>query len=866
MTRDLENLFEVFANWAMQHGGAENAADYLVGAGMIDEETAEQLAARFNSNVAEVQTGGPVLKPRHEESWYQGALPSDPRWAQFRQKLITKGRESLIPSLNSASDTIVRLTPAPSGPPRSARGLVVGFIQSGKTTNFTAVAAKLADRNYRMIIVLAGIHNALREQTQERLNEDLVEGNSERWFTITGLGGDFDLTKVGVDAKTGPHKQDAVQFLTAHDKTSLLVVKKNAAVLKKLLKWLGRPEARNALKAASVLVIDDEADQASVETATINPLIRDILALMPRGTYIGYTATPFANVFIDPSDEDDLYPRDFIYPLPQPKGYFGPEMLFGRDDPGVGQADVDGYDMVRSIPDEDEFKLRPMSKREVDGFVPVVTDGLRLALRWFVLATAARWVRGDAGDSSMLIHTSFQTAVHDKYVPVIDREIEMLSEAVSGSVMDAGIIGELRSQWFDETSRVPAEDWGRRAESFDAILEKIPEVIADIKIIVDNYRSDERLNYENGTTNTIIAIGGNTLSRGITLEGLVSSLFIRPTNTYDTLLQMGRWFGFRVGYEDLPRIWTTKSLEHAFRHLALVEHEMRQDMAVYELQNITPQEAAVKIRTHPTLRVTAKMGAALPQRTSYAGARLQTRFFKRYDKDWLENNWMAAERLLADSSRMGQSTLPNGGRLFKNVTVSSVRTFLENFSVLPDQADMNIKMILKYIEQQNALDEAQLTSWNIALMSGTGGLREVGSAKIKTVQRAPYRDSGSIADIKTLMSKEDLVVDIEGLSVAEARKLTEASLKLRRIENEQTRSKGLLVLYPIDPESEPGSDRSAKVRENMDAVGPVMGLALVFPRAADSVAGVDSVKSTHLSVELADHAEEIDTHDEMWES
>ncbi|MBY4570363.1 hypothetical protein ACN95_10070 [Gordonia sihwensis] len=862
MARDLEKLYRVFADWAMLQGGPNAAAETFLSGGMADEETVDILVARFNSNVGAVMTGGPVIKPRHEESWYQGALDSDACWGQFRQKLEDKGRAALIPSLNSASDTIVRLTPNPSGEPKSARGLVVGFVQSGKTTNFTAVAAKLADRRYRMVIVLAGIHNALRQQTQLRLDDDLVSGIPGRWFSITGKHSDFDLTKIGDDSNKGPAKHDAVTYLTAEGKTSLLVVKKNAVILRKLKKWLEKPTAQKALKTAQVLVIDDEADQASVESGTINPLIRDILALLPRGAYIGYTATPFANVFIDPTDASDLYPRDFIYPLPKPEGYFGPEMLFGRDVPGLEDENIDGYDMIRTIPDEDEFKLRPISKKDVDGFTPTVTAELRAAIRWFVMATAARRRRQDFGDSSMLIHTSFQTQVHDEYKPVIKKELDSLKWSVEHSQQE--VIEELRHQWIDETSRVPAEDWEREAVPFNAVLDRVASVVGETRVIVDNYRSEDRLHYEDGQTNTVIAIGGNTLSRGITLEGLVSSVFIRPTNTYDTLLQMGRWFGFRTGYEELPRIWMTKGLQHAFRHLALVEHEMRQDMEVYELQGVTPSEAAVKIRTHPTLRVTAKMGAAKPQRISYAGARLQTRFFLRNDEDWLSTNWAAADQLLSQAQRRVRAVdLHNGGKLFKGVSVSIVRNFLESFQILPDQSDMDTGMILRYIDQQNALDDAQLTSWNVALMSGTGSACSIGGIELTSVVRAPYRDGGALADIKTLMSKEDLVVDIEDISAATARDRTEAQLKLERMARHETSSRGLLVLYPIDQNSEPASERSKQVREKMNAAGPLVGLALVFPKTTYSKSERDSVQSTHIAVELPDHAEEIDTHDEM---
>lgn len=862
MDFDLEKFYDIFAHWAMSHGGPSAAAEYFLSVGVIDEGKAEILTKRFEERVQKVMSGGPVIKPKHEESWYPGALDTDACWGAFRKRLADKGRRDQIDDLNRASDTIVRLTPDPNGEARSARGLVVGHIQSGKTTNFTAVAAKLADRKYRMVIVLAGIHNSLRQQTQDRLIKDLTADLPGRWFTITGVEGDFDLTRLG-DNRQGPARHDAVAYLSAHDQTSLLVVKKNATVLEKLFQWLDKATAKPALQNAQVLVIDDEADQASVETNVINPLIRKILRLFPRGTYIGYTATPFANVFIDPADSDDLYPRDFIYPLPQPEKYFGPETLFGRDVPDLDRDDEQGLDVIRIIPDEDEFLLRPRGKADLDTFLPVMTEELRAAIHWFLMATAARWRRDDKGDSSMLIHTSFQTSVHEKYEPLIESELKKLRSSLAAS--DPTIVDSLGQQWIDETSRVPSERFALTPLTFDEIAPLMLDVIDDCRIIVDNSKSDTRLEYNEDESNTIIAIGGNTLSRGITLEGLVSSVFLRPTNTYDTLLQMGRWFGFRIGYEDLPRIWMTDFLRRAFRHLALVEHEMRQDMAVYELQGITPMDAAVRIRTHPALRVTAKMGAARPARVSYSGARLQTRFYRRWDRAWLESNWQASERLIAAAMRHNRpEDLSNGGKLFRNVNVNDVRTFFEDYDILPDQADMSADQLLQYIERQNAEDDPKLTRWNVAIIGGAGEPVELSGITVSSSIRAPYKDGGELADIKTLMSKVDLVVDVETLPRAKARALPEAQLKQLRIDDPELRDKGLLVLYPLDRDGKPRDDSSAGIREAMGAVSSPIGLALVFPKTSYSDSERDAVQMTHVAVDLAEYPEEVDTDAEVY--
>lgn len=870
---DIKTFFDAFADWAMGHGGPEKAAEFFLMTGAIDEEDAQALRRLYEQDVDQVQEGNRVIKPRDEQRWYTGALDTDPCWSGFKKKLVAKGRSEQIPQLNEASNTIVRLTPDPGGDPQTGRGLVVGYIQSGKTTNFTAVAAKLADRGYKMIIVLAGIHNALRAQTQERLIEDLTEDDPTRWHKITDVDSDFDLVKMsdsnGRKSATGT-KHDAAPYLTASGKTTLLVVKKNATVLQKLHAWLSKPHAKKALIDAKVLVIDDEADQASVATRTINPLIRNILGLFPRGTYIGYTATPFANVFIDPSDKEDLYPRDFIYALPQPEGYFGPEKLFGRDIADLDEEDVDGYDMIRIIPDEDEPKLRPIGKKKTKGFTPVMTESIQDAFSWFVLATAARWVRGDRGDSSMLIHTSYKTEVHESYQEPLEGLREDMEKAIQQQ--DNRTINRLRKQWENETSKVPPSEWGRNSEEFSEVIKMIPAVLANIRIIIDNSKSNERLNYQKDQSNTILAIGGNTLSRGITLEGLVSSVFIRPTNTYDTLLQMGRWFGFRHGYEDLPRIWTTTELRDSFRHLSLVEHEMRQDIESYELQKITPMEAAVKIRTHPLLRITAKMGAARPQRYSCSGARLQTKFFYRNDTDILQTNWDASEHLIhSASAKNNGQPLPNGGTLFTGVGVADIMEFLAHYQVHPNQADMETGVLRSYIQERNIQADPELTRWNVAVIGGSGPEINIAGNRVRGNIRAPYkpspelenippRDRGSrdTAYIKTLMSKQDLVIDIDYISVKEAKNMTEAQLKVRRIQDPATAKRGLLVIYPIDPKSAPDSERSASVRESMDADGTPIGLALVFPKASYSQGERDSVEATHLAVDLYDDEENID--------
>lgn len=862
-----EGLYSIFSSHAMLHG-LDAAVSKFRSFPFCTESQLEAIRKRYVTGIESVGVGGPVIA-QARESWYPGAQPNDPSWKQFVDWMEKEGRSEQVDEVHRATDTIVGLTPDPAKEPRQAKGLVVGFVQSGKTTNFTAVAAKVADLDYRMVIVLAGIHNSLRRQTQTRLEETLVsEELASRWISVTKPDQDFDLVKLDEVEKKQGKAFNAASMLSNPGKTLLVVAKKNHVVLQKVRDWLSTDGAQKELQRANVLIIDDEADQASVATKTINPLIREIIQLMPRSTYIGYTATPFANVFINPRDSEDLYPKDFIYPLPRPEGYFGPEMLFGRD--VLEDAEnIDGYDMIREIPESDQFLYRPSSKEEVSTFVPTMTAELQQAIAWFLLATAARWSRSGPVDSSMLIHTSFKIEVHESYEPVISKELKRLKEGIERE--DKEILNVLASQWTKETQAVDAKDWGRESESFETILAHLPGVLDDVRVVIENSNSEERLDYEKRPYNTVIAVGGNTLSRGITLKGLVSSVFLRPSNTYDTLLQMGRWFGFRTGYEDLPRIWTTKQLARAFRHLSLVEHEMRSDMEVYERQGLTPLQSAVRIRTHPSLRITAKMGASAPARTSFNGARLQVRQYERKALDVLDANWRAGEDLIKGARlRSPEEVLDGGSLLYRNVPVEFVLEFLDTYEVPKAQPDVDTELIKKYIQERLSSEHPQMGLWNVAVKAGEREPKKFANRTIPFVNRAPLNTStAEEADIGTLMVPQDLVIDLPEISSTEARKLKESGMKDLRSTHQKVKDKGLLVLYPIDSQSK--NLKKSPSREDMNSAADLLGVAIVFPRVTFSesekakmqvthrAVDLSSVESGSIDPELAENPEEVDT-------
>ncbi|WP_329554683.1 Z1 domain-containing protein [Streptomyces sp. NBC_00696] len=786
----------------------------------------------------------------NRDTWYTGPQAKDKFWPAVVDRLRTDGwPQPAIEYLDDSSTRVVSLLNHPKERSFSTRGLVVGYVQSGKTTNFTSVMAKAADRGYKLFIVLAGIHNGLRRQTQARLVQQLVEPNPSLWSQLTGVDKDFT-----------PQENPASYFGKSNRTHVLCVVKKNATVLRKLAKWLEK--ASTYLEDCPALIIDDEADQATVATKSINPLILNIMSHLPRSAYVGYTASPFANLLIDPSAED-LYPKDFIVSLPKPDQHFGTEVLFGRyalDGEDPEQVD-DGYDMIRSVPEGDIACVRPLSRAKVEGFEPVITDTLRRAVEYFWLVTAARRVRGTGNPhNTMLIHTSVNTAVHNSF----RKPLERMCDSAAGSMNSAGQLARLRDLWEQETARVPAEDFGERKVEFDELLPHLMGAIADCRVITDNSSSEDRLDYGSGPV-VAIAVGGNTLSRGLTLEGLSVSYFVRAVSAYDTLLQMGRWFGFRNGYADLPRIWMTDELAEWFRYLATVETEMRRDIDVYMTENVTPLDFAVRLRTHPALRVTAaaKMRDAVTAASAYGGQRVQTHYFHT-EADWLTKNIDAARILVATAHSISSEVdeRPKDGRyVFHDVPYDAVIHFLGSYQ-FHERSSNTSKLIADYINNRVVTADS-LRRWNIAIVGTPQGKpgNDFTFAPGVTVGRTVRSrlDVAGPADIKTLMSRRDAAVDLTGYK---ADWVEDDFRKQRRVQRPDT---GLLILYPIDKKSAPALRAPAahpptsgrKQRVPLDAEEHVIGVALVFPEPSagdSSVEGYVSADLSKISLEDEDYS------------
>ncbi|WP_223229293.1 Z1 domain-containing protein [Shimia marina] len=605
--------------------------------GLSDEEI--EKVARAIEHSQGIKAGlGAVVDSEDFEPWLDDAKSTiNPfYWKRYQKMLLKKGLpKDVVIATDKVTDTILSRL----GNPRlekqwDRRGMVVGHVQSGKTANYTGLVCKAADAGYRLIIVIAGIHNNLRDQTQERIDEGLIGFDSGKQW-----GQDLGGRKYVIGAGNfGPERRPVCLTTRFHDfnkaradsdsseigdyvEPVVLVIKKNHRTLGNLLDWLKDNSARGDQEMIDqpMLLIDDEADNASINTkygkdlvTTINGQIRDLLKMFHRSCYVGYTATPFANIFIDPDQEDemheeDLFPGDFIIGLDAPTNYFGPTRVFVDGLPDEGEPT-----WLRFITDNED--VLPV-KHPQDFILEGLPESLVRAVRTFVLAKTIRNLRGDAHKHcSMLVNASWRNPVQRQIRNRIHEVLERIqnSARVNASKGAAGLddpeIAALKEIWRAEYA---GNDHG-----WASVQAELHEAIASARAVEVNKDSPDSLDYpreEHGVKGrTYIAVGGYSLSRGLTLEGLTVTWFLRNTMMYDTLMQMGRWFGYRGGYEDLCRIWMPPEAIDWYSFIANAAEELHDELRTMEKAKATPRMFGLAVRSHPaSLLVTArnKMGS-----------------------------------------------------------------------------------------------------------------------------------------------------------------------------------------------------------------------------------------------------------------
>lgn len=630
------------------------------------------------------------------------------------------------------------------------KGLVVGQVQSGKTANYTGLICKAADAGFNLIIILAGIHNNLRSQTQTRIDEGFLgfDTQNTRAYDMNrtirigvGLIPGFDnaiANSYTTSTERGDFTKQAANtagFNFNNPQPIILVIKKNVSVLKRLYSWLKSQSTHDIIANKSLLLIDDEADNASINTSrdgddptAINKNICKIIKLFNRSAYVGYTATPFANIFI-PLDKDDLFPKDFIINLPAPDNYIGPEKVFGTSANPDGNEDL--LPIVFPVTDSDTFVPAGHKRDDPKPTIDDIPKSLKTAIKCFIITCAIRIARGQENKhNSMLIHVSRFQAWQNHLKIIIDRLFKYYKSEIEAN--DPTIMEEFRQIFEEDTptyrsycsitreimnspilSRV---DNRMRLHTWNEIKPLLYRAVQKIEVKSINGTSGDSLTYYENEKNgiSVIAIGGDKLSRGLTLEGLSVSYFLRASKMYDTLMQMGRWFGYRPGYVDLCRLFTSNELNEWYRHITLASDELREEFRYLAESGGTPENYALKVRTHPgQLQITSisKMRHTRNIQVSWAGRLVET-YQLLQNSISKRNNLAVTDSLL---SELGTPDRIKSDYLWTGVSSDIICDYLSRFQLPESLTKVNLDLICDYIRELNEVGE--LISWNIALMS-----------------------------------------------------------------------------------------------------------------------------------------------------
>lgn len=846
--------------------------DQLNGAFGLPEADVVRATKHLETLFQTTMAFGHALTERGHRPWLKErmrGLPS-PYWDRYRRHLEQDKQfpPRVVLRMDDVLDRVLDLSGDPSTRLLDRRGLVVGQVQSGKTANYTGLICKAADAGYRAIFVIAGIHNNLRAQTQRRIDEGFIGRDSLKRTTnpigVARIRDDLPrpTTFTNVVSDFNGAFADQIGFDLANaGSPAIFVIKKNAKVLRRLNEWLSdHSRNRDGGIPLPALVIDDEADNASIDVgrdgqiSTINAQIRQLLKQFPRSSYIGYTATPFANIFIDPrtSDEmlqDDLFPRSFIIALEPPSNYHGPERIFGCDEISDKQV------MVAS----DYEDLLPLNHKRSHA-VGALPASLGSALDAWFAATAIRFLRSrGAFHSTMMVNVS-------RFVDVQGRVADLVRERVDAIVRS--IRARSRMPHADQDPRLGGIKAAFESQYLDcgvtweqvcgALADAVPS--ADVKVI--NGTSPDALDYSVKEAR-YVAIGGLSLSRGITLEGLTVSYFLRSSKMYDTLMQMGRWFGYRPGYEDLVRIWLTSDSKGWYEHVTGVVTELRQDLVDMERSGGTPMDFGLKVRTHPdSLLITArnKMGSS---RTYVHSTGLSNRCVELHEVSGdaavqAQNLRSALDFLGGIRAERGDRLKgfpPGSGCLVRNVPVDVILRFLSDFRTPePFNPAKHPRNLRRFISDSR---DPRLSSWLVFVPFGQGPEHVVGSplSDHLCLRRKPGKRAGSVLSIGDKHRVSGRGIEAAGLSAVQVDEVREAhpdqdppDSAFRRV-----RAEPLFMLFFVNPSDATG------------ATAPLVSFGIsIPPGVADGESVEYQVNQTFLEQqlelfgELDDEFEEVD--------
>ena len=722
----------------------------------LTKKERDEVIAELHSQLMIQINRGHYVKEKDHIPWYNTARANftNKFWNRYRLYLIQEQHwnANTIYELDKSTDEIMDLLGNPNSPDDFLRrGLCIGDVQSGKTSTYIGLINKAADANYRVIILLTGTIEKLRRQTQDRIDKGFIGLDSYAFTTqegsvqvgvgsIDGLISGFALTSTTSDFNAATANKVVAKLSSISDPV-IFVLKKNKSVLEKLERWLKIYNLNPVTKKIELpmLLIDDEADNASVNTkadgtTAINKGIRKLLELFSKSNYVGFTATPYANIFIDPDSEQemlghDLFPRDFIYALEAPSNYFGARSIFRENAP---------YEYMLESNDDCENAL-PL-KHKKDDVLKFIPESLDDALYAFFLCNTIMDLRGQTtSHRTMMINISRFIAVQnqitkeiDEYVREIKREVHNYYLTGNNALTHTSFI-KMKHVYEKYYQKNQNNDSFNKLQHFtwEEIQNNLYKSIASIEVRnINGGNAPKNLNYEdyeippNNTGLRLIAVGGLSLSRGLTLEGLCISYYYRNSTMYDTLMQMGRWFGYRWSYRDLCKIWMPDLSMSWYSYISMATDKLRDEVRQMQNENMTPADFGLAVRSDISgLLVTARNKMRTAQDYEYSvnisGEVIETRYVHS-SKDILQRNLEQTVSFLNTISNdhtvhINDKNLELKYPQFLNISKQEIIEFFKVYSVHPLNTNFSLPEIINMIQEDQ---DGTFEKWDILIASG----------------------------------------------------------------------------------------------------------------------------------------------------
>lgn len=804
---------------------------------LTDTEKSEVIKELQSKLAVRIDRGACIREKRHTP-WYHAAKAkiTPAFWSRYRLHLQKehKWNAKLLDELDRSTDEIMDLLGNPKQERNfQRRGLCIGDVQSGKTSNYIGLINKAADAGYRVIILLTGVIEKLRRQTQSRIDAGFI-GLDSTVFTrdnknnaLVGVGCiDSSINAWAVTSTSGDFNADTAQKIVGKlnniNTPIIFVLKKNKSVLEKLEQWLYFYNAGKISNTVDLpmLLIDDEADNASVNTkdendpTAINSAIRKLLCLFSKANYVGFTATPYANIFIDPNSEtemleNDLFPRHFIYALEAPSNYIGARDIFSE---GASHACI--------LKSNDDCELHLPIKHKNGSSFNELPQSLKEAIASFFISNAVRDLRGHKKTHrTMMINISRFINVQNKITAIVDTFVRNSQREIQnyyrlGNVSLEYDTFKLIKKVFDKHfSPIPSLEF-----TWDEIQLALKDAVMPVTVrTINGGNASKNLNYdevEDGLR--LIAIGGLSLSRGLTLEGLCISYFFRNSMMYDTLMQMGRWFGYRSNYEDICQIWMPDSAVTWYSYISRATDELKNEVHRMQQANRTPEDFGLCVRSDiAALLVTArnKMKSAQDYQmtVSLSGRVVETPYLHE-DLSVLRRNLEVTKEFLEKLNNSyalhkEDPQLSINSPQYLNIDRNDIIGFLNLYSSHGMNIDFHTNELVQFIENNS---DGVMDYWDVAIASGKGKHIEFPGFQSRAVKRnfaIRYEKGGALqmSGKNSRLGSRDLAKAGLSVQTAKAIEIQERTISGSQKELPQNayfksgiKRNPLLVIYPVE--------------------------------------------------------------------